>query len=94
MQLRAVLLSVLATAVMAQDPDLSGVPVCARNCFLDNFPISKCTDRTDFACICRSTDYNDAVTLCVLVACPKPEDVATTLAWAQETCRKAGVPIG
>ncbi|KAI9150169.1 CFEM domain-containing protein [Paramyrothecium foliicola] len=85
------ILSVLATAVVAQD--LSGVPVCARQCFLDSFPISGCADRTDFACICRSTDYNDAVTLCVLTSCSDAEDVAKTLAWAQKTCADAGVPI-
>jgi hypothetical protein len=92
MQFSAALLAVFATAVMAQGPDLSGAPECSRDCFTDNFPVSDCTDQTDFACACASTAYFDAVTLCVLGACGA-EDVAKTLTWAQETCAEAGVPI-
>ena len=89
MQFR-VALALFATAVMAQD--LSGAPACSRSCFLDSFPVSGCSDQTDFACICASSDYIDTVTFCVLGAC-SADDVVKTLTWAQDTCAAAGVPI-
>ncbi|KAK1457418.1 CFEM domain-containing protein [Colletotrichum paranaense] len=63
-----------------------------RPCFVDNFPISGCTDQTDFACICASSAYNSAVTTCVLGACELTDALAAS-SWAQATCAAAGVPI-
>ncbi|KDN62844.1 putative CFEM domain-containing protein [Colletotrichum sublineola] len=56
--------------------DLSLLPNCA----------------TDFACICASSAYNNAVTTCVLGAC-QTADILAALNWATNTCKAAGVPI-
>ncbi|EFQ30485.1 CFEM domain-containing protein [Colletotrichum graminicola M1.001] len=56
--------------------DLSLLPDCA----------------TDFACICASSAYNNAVTTCVLGACQFLDALAAQ-DWATKTCSNAGVPI-
>ncbi|EXF77248.1 CFEM domain-containing protein [Colletotrichum fioriniae PJ7] len=90
MQFTTVAVAFFASLVAAQD--LSLLPDCARPCFVDNFPISGCTDQTDFACICASSAYNSAVTTCVLGACQLSDALAAST-WAQNTCAAAGVPI-
>ncbi|OHE98535.1 CFEM domain-containing protein [Colletotrichum orchidophilum] len=90
MQFKTVAIASFASFVAAQD--LSLLPDCARPCFVDNFPVSGCTDQTDFVCICASDAYNNAVTSCVLGAC-QTADVLAALDWATNTCNAAGVPI-
>lgn len=51
MQFRATVLALFAVAVTAQD--LSGLPECAKPCFIDNFPKSGCKDKSDYACLCQ-----------------------------------------
>ncbi|WYZ43050.1 hypothetical protein EsH8_VI_000749 [Colletotrichum jinshuiense] len=90
MEFKTAAIAFFASIVAAQD--LSLLPDCARPCFVDNFPVSGCASDTDFACICASTEYNNAVTACVLGAC-EISDVLAALNWATETCDSVGVPF-
>ncbi|KAF6812542.1 CFEM domain-containing protein [Colletotrichum sojae] len=90
MHFKTAAIALFASFVAAQD--LSFLPDCARPCFVDSFPISGCASQTDFACICASTAYNNAVTACVLGAC-QTADVIAALDWATQTCNSVGVPI-
>ncbi|KAK1968585.1 CFEM domain-containing protein [Colletotrichum eremochloae] len=90
MQFKIAAVAFFASLVAAQD--LSLLPNCARPCFVDSFPLSGCASQTDFACICASSAYNNAVTTCVLGAC-QTADILAALNWATNTCKAAGVPI-
>ncbi|KAK1999633.1 CFEM domain-containing protein [Colletotrichum falcatum] len=90
MQFKIAVVALFASLVAAQD--LSTLPDCSRPCFVDNLPLSGCASQTDFACVCASTAYNNAVTSCVLGAC-ESADVLATVDWANKTCTAAGVPI-
>ncbi|KAK1984317.1 CFEM domain-containing protein [Colletotrichum cereale] len=90
MQFKVTAVAIFASLVAAQD--LSVLPDCARPCFVDSFSVSGCASQTDFACLCASDAYNNAVTTCVLGAC-QAADVLAALDWASNTCSAAGVPI-
>ncbi|KAK1584763.1 CFEM domain-containing protein [Colletotrichum navitas] len=90
MQFKIAAVALFASFTAAQD--LSLLPDCARPCFVDNFSLSGCASQTDFACICASSAYNNAVTTCVLGACQFLDALAAQ-DWATKTCSNAGVPI-
>ncbi|KAH8887054.1 hypothetical protein GQ53DRAFT_827607 [Thozetella sp. PMI_491] len=90
MQFKTVIIAALASVAAAQD--LSELPTCAQPCFTDNFDLSGCDSTDDYACLCASSDYNNAVTLCVVDACDSDDQIAA-ITWATATCDAVGVPI-
>ncbi|PHH67465.1 hypothetical protein CDD82_1471 [Ophiocordyceps australis] len=90
MHFTAAIVAFCAIAVSAQD--LSNLPMCAQPCFKEKFSLSGCKDQSDYACLCQSKDYLNAVTDCVMGDCPIPDALATRQ-WAADKCKAAGHPI-
>ncbi|TPX16844.1 uncharacterized protein E0L32_003406 [Thyridium curvatum] len=90
MQLKLTLFSALAALAAAQD--VSKIPDCSLNCFVDNFPLSGCKDLVDFKCSCAAPKaYQDAMANCIVGHCDN-DGIVATVNWVSATCASVGVP--
>ncbi|KAL4780980.1 CFEM domain-containing protein [Aspergillus varians] len=86
---QAVMVLFSTTLTLAQ---ISGVPSCSLQCFVNAMSHDGCSSLTDFACHCRKPALVSEVTPCVERACNERDQSSVSNAVVTE-CSSAGVPI-
>lgn len=75
MKFTTVLVAIFATAVAAgaiEQRSDNKPPKCAKKCIKDSAKVSDC-GKKDFACMCSSKPFHQAVVPCIKDECSKPE---------------------
>ena len=84
-------LACLAPAASAQDT--SGLPACAQNCLAASLRSSaRSCAPTDFACLCRNSEFVAASDSCYSTSCSAGE-LAAAQEWGVKSCAAAGIQI-
>jgi pyruvate/2-oxoglutarate dehydrogenase complex dihydrolipoamide acyltransferase (E2) component len=85
--------TVAVVAVLAATVSAQGPPTCALSCITSPPSGSTSCSSTDFACLCKDTEFQAIATECICKSCTTKEDQDAAGAFAATTCKSFGVDL-